>query len=139
MNHETLGGSMNILLVDDSELNLKLLGKFIETKKGFQSVMLSSGNNAVKAIEMASEMGITFDLIISDFFMKDGSGIDLYDFVKKTYPTIPFFLLTSADGKDLYNSVKGESNYLREVAKVLVAKPMTASKLDNIFESLEKI
>ena len=139
MNHETLGGSMNILLVDDSELNLKLLGKFIETKKGFQSVMLSSGNNAVKAIEMASEMGITFDLIISDFFMKDGSGIVLYDFVKKTYPTIPFFLLTSADGKDLYNSVKGESNYLREVAKVLVAKPMTASKLDNIFESLEKI
>lgn len=130
---------MNILLVDDSPVNLQLLGKFIEKKKGIHSVMVQSGNQAKKGIEMAAMMGIKFDLIISDFYMDDGSGLDLYYYLRDKFPSTPFFLLTSAKGKDLFNCVKGEKveEILRGIGKSLVSKPMNAKKLEGIFSSLK--
>jgi len=68
--------NFEILVVDDEELIVNSLGKFLE-RKGFGVTLESSGNRALEAIRTKK-----FDLVLADVRMPDGDGIYLLEQLK---------------------------------------------------------
>ena len=90
------GASLPILVVDDSNVQLRILASLVK-RMGHKVVMASSGQEALDAYEN----GI-FSIIISDWMMPDMDGLDLCRAIRKRSPDayIYFILLTSKGEKD---------------------------------------
>lgn len=79
-----------ILIVDDRMEVLKMIGRFLD-KKRF-AVYLSDSSE--KALRVCKET--KFDLVISDFDLDEGTGIELIDKIKKRYPKIKTILMSGS-------------------------------------------
>lgn len=80
-----------ILLVDDNETIIEIMSLYVESFGDNEVLTATSGNSAIETLQNSSGVG----LIISDFNMPDGTGGDLYTYVQKTLPNIPFILQTA--------------------------------------------
>jgi CheY-like chemotaxis protein len=81
----------HILVVDDEENWRSTLSEKIEYELPVFVVRARSGNIAKQLLED----GTSFDLIVSDYQMSDGTGADLLQYVIQKFPKIPFALFTS--------------------------------------------
>lgn len=88
---DTAGKIMNILYVEDEDDLREIIPAFILNELAVQIQALPSGNLAIEALKSGSE----FDLIISDYMMRDGTGADLQYFMKRTGISTPFILFTN--------------------------------------------
>lgn len=70
----------SLLLVDDDTMLLMVMARLLGDV-GFQVTAVDSGNAAIAQLEATS-----FDVIVSDWYMADGSGGDLYRWVCTNQP-----------------------------------------------------
>jgi CheY-like chemotaxis protein len=81
---------MTILVVEDDEmLRNALVGLLV--RRGYPTQQASSGNQAIRVMES----GLAIDLVISDYYMPDGNGRQLLDYVRaRAVDRPPFILIT---------------------------------------------
>jgi len=108
-----------ILVVDDRVGVLKIIGRFLCGKNLDVSLSDSPG----KALRLCERM--RFDLVISDFDLGEGTGIELICKIRKTQPKIKTILMS------------GNFNFDEEMIKTeridaFLRKPFDAEKLREV-------
>lgn len=121
----------NILYVDDESINLRLFK--ISFSEGYKTTLASSGE---EALEMITEGGKRFDVIISDQRMGGMSGTEFMIEAKKIMPNTKYILLTG------YTDIEALENAINQVGLwQFVKKPWEPSNLkfiiNNAFSSLK--
>ncbi len=87
---------MNILIVDDDPMTLKMIEQHLSTE-GYTVTTAMDGYNALEKIESAK-----FDLIITDVMMPNLSGLSLLSLLKSFYfNKTPIILISSLDKLDV--------------------------------------
>lgn len=117
MNRANLLRNRRILVVDDDPIFRRAL-KLTLDLEGAEIVTAASGNEALRLFDQQ-----TFELVISDVMMPDGSGFDLIDGLKKIQgPRPPIILVTG------YSTVDAE-DAIRQGAQAVLSKPFKAATL----------
>lgn len=106
-----------ILIVDDEEINLKILRIYLEDK-GYSVIGAQNGEEAITILKSEP-----ISVCICDIRMPKISGIDVLNFVQQHFPIVPVIMLTGFIDINTAVSVmrKGASNYL--------TKPIDAGEL----------
>lgn len=106
-----------ILIVDDEEINLKILRIYLEDK-GYEVVSAINGEEAINVLRSED-----VTVCICDIRMPKISGIDVLNFVQQNVPIVPVIMLTGFIDINTAVSVmrQGASNYL--------TKPIDAGEL----------
>jgi len=81
---------MKILIIDDNQEILFGLEKLLQQKQQFSTYSASTLKEATNALEERE-----YDLIILDWMLPDGSGIEFLTKIRKEYYTTPILLLSS--------------------------------------------
>jgi len=89
-----LRSQQQVLIVEDTKSLLLTLLKMLK-KIGFSDIV--TANNGNQAIELLSEMPSPPDLIISDWYMPEKTGLELLQWLQAsdTFKNIPFIMATS--------------------------------------------
>lgn len=92
----------SILVVDDDSSTRELMGELLR-KEGFDSVLASSGQEAIKKLE-----GLSPDLILLDLLMPGMSGFEVIHEIKNSgqFPAVPIIVLTSETDDMKTSSIK---------------------------------
>ena len=106
-----------ILIVDDDEDFLHLMGQYLESV-GLEHDLAVSAEQARNLLK-----GSGYDMVVSDFNMPGESGLDLLRYVSSKYPQTPFVLMTGYD--DL--RIKRES--MRMGVHAYIQKPFYLKEL----------
>lgn len=107
----------NILIVDDEKIQRETLGRFLE-KRNFN---ISLANGVVQAINIVKNSNI--DLVISDYKMKDGAGIDVLKGIKEINPFIEVIIITA------YGNMETAIDVLKKGAYDYLIKPINLEEL----------
>ena len=117
--------SLVALVVDDQESMRWIIHGHLKTIGIHQIVQAESGNAALTILSQRK-----FDLILSDFSMDNGSGLDLLKAVRANplLKRVPFIMITSmSDGETVHATLQaGANNY--------VVKPVSAAALKQRIE-----
>ena len=119
---------MNFLLVDDSEIELKVTGNLLE-KNNCKITKVRSGSECiVKVIDKS------FDLILMDDQMPNLSGIETIENIEQIdgFKT-PIILLTNAKDKDLQDKLSKSKNIIG-----YVRKPVDKYELNELLKKVTK-
>ncbi len=106
-----------ILVVDDEDVNLKILRIYLEDK-GYRVVIASNGQ---EAIDILQNEEIT--ACICDIRMPKITGIDVLKFVQETKPIMPMIMLTG------FVDVTTAVSVMRQGARNYLTKPIDAEEL----------
>jgi len=118
---------VEILLVEDEKIQRKNLSDFL---KGLEH-RVSESDSVKNAKELLSKK--SFDIVISDMKLNDGSGKDILDFInEKNLKT--FFILITA-----YSSVEDSVYILKNGGYDYIQKPINLDDLQIKIEKIEKI
>lgn len=79
-----------ILIVDDNIEFLQLLSSIL--KQQFQVYEATGVQEAIKLLET-----VTVDTICSDYYMRDGTGMELLQTLRRQGIKIPFMLMSASD------------------------------------------
>lgn len=107
-----------ILIVEDDELMIKIL-QFVLKKEGYQLTIAKDGLNAIERIPV-----IEPDMVLTDVMLPYKSGLEVINFIKDKYPTIPVIVL-SALGEEERTVVEA----FKLGADDFVAKPFNPNEL----------
>ncbi len=107
----------NILVVDDTPMNLSVIRGLLKGTKVFVSTA-SSGEECLELI-----MDNRYDVVLLDHMMPGMDGIETVQEIRKDHPELPVYALTAntAAGEEFYKS-KGFNGYL--------SKPVDSRKLE---------
>jgi DNA-binding NtrC family response regulator len=117
----------NVLLVDDDEVGLKNLARFLK-RKGHRTTLASGGREALARIEKDC-----FDLILTDLVMDEVDGMQVLTRAKRSSPDTEVIIMTghAAVSSAIEAMKKGAYHYLQ--------KPLRLDELDCVVENaLEK-
>ncbi len=78
-----------ILIIEDDKM-ISSLVQFRLKKDGYETLVVMDGNEGVDSIEQFNP-----DLIITDVMMPYKSGIEVIQYSKKNFPSIPIIVLSS--------------------------------------------
>ncbi len=81
---------MKKILIIEDDLLISSLVQFRLKKDGYETLLVSDGNEGVKAIDSYFP-----DLIITDVMMPFRSGIEIINHARRTQPDIPIIVLSS--------------------------------------------
>lgn len=101
-----------VLVVDDTEDFLTSAKERLEASNNVVYTAMSVG----EAIDTINNQSL--DLVITDLKLPDGEGIQVYRFIKSTYPDLPVILVTAYLSSDALERIK-ESGITRFMAKPL--------------------
>lgn len=110
---------IKILLVDDDEMNGKLLQKRL-IKKDFAVDFVNSPELCLKSIEKE-----VYDLVLLDIMMPEMSGTEVLDIIRKTKNNfeLPVIMVTAKDeASDIVDALKkGANDYLTKPVNLEIA------------------
>jgi two-component system cell cycle sensor histidine kinase/response regulator CckA len=114
-----------VLVVDDYEMNLTMVTKYLEEN----NFHVSAANNGLDALDIFEAENGDIDLLITDLKMPGVSGVGIISIVKERYPKVPIIAMT------------GWGEYLLELAAearvdYLLEKPFDLFKLNSIIQNL---
>jgi putative nucleotidyltransferase with HDIG domain len=100
-------GRPRVLIVDDEEGVRNLLYKVLATS--YDCDRAASGREAIAKVEAES-----FDVVLSDIMMPNGTGLDLLEHVQRTQPRVAVILVTAvSDTKHALKAIRmGAFDYL---------------------------
>lgn len=81
----------NVLVVDDSPVDRRLVGRLIEKIQGTKAYYAENGKQALERIEEHLP-----DLVVTDMQMPEMDGFELVQVMKTQYPLLPVILVTAA-------------------------------------------
>lgn len=117
---------MKILVIDDEVSILKIIKTVLE-KKGFEIDVARSKSEALVSIETKN-----YNLILSDYRLEDGTGIEILKEFRKKDVMTPFILITA------YGSINGAVEAIKEGANHYIPKPIEMDNLINIIDFFGK-
>lgn len=120
---------MNVILVDDEEVAVNALRRRVDWKKyGMDQVFVA--NSLRQAQEVFREN--TINVMISDIEMPQGSGLELFEWVKIHYPAV----------ECVYVTCHPEFDYVRKALQLgsadYLLKPIDYEELDAVLSQLIK-
>lgn len=121
---EPLKKGKRILVVDDSEENIKVIKKFLE-HLGCEVVVETDGLKAIKQFKKDYKR---FDIVITDYLMPNIKGIELAAEIKKIKKNIAIILISGYVDENNIN--------YSSIIDVFIAKPIELSKL---LEAINKV
>lgn len=113
---------MVILLIDDEESILKIIKTVLE-KHGFK---VDTAESKKKALEKLGRN--SYSLILSDYRLEDGTGIEILREFRKKDKTTPYIMITA------YGSINGAVEAIKEGANHYIPKPIEIENLLKIIE-----
>lgn len=114
--------NQTILVIDDDRLIIMSL-ELILRRKGYRFVQTSNSEQVLSLIEKEK-----VDLVILDFYLSDGNGIDILKAIRKKdeFSNIPVFMLTSEESPDIIEACldSGATDFIIKpiIPKVLLAR-----------------
>jgi CheY-like chemotaxis protein len=101
--------SNNVLVVDDSPLDLQLAGGIIRKIGGWSATFAEDGRAALAAMERA-----TPDIVLTDLQMPGMDGLELVQAIRAKYPMTPVILMTAHGSEDIAIQAlqKGAASYV---------------------------
>ncbi len=106
-----------ILIVDDEEINLKILRIYLEDK-GFEVVSCLDGEEAINILKNED-----VTVCICDIRMPKISGIDVLNFIRQHKPIVPVIMLTG------FIDINTAVSVMRQGAANYLTKPIDAGEL----------
>ena len=106
-----------VLVVDDAEMTLELLRGRLETE-GYEVSTVTSTRAALEVLSNAP-----VDLLITDYRMPDGNGLELVRHVRENYRDSSIVMVTG------YASIGGAVDAIKNGADEYLAKPFTRDEL----------
>jgi len=85
-----------ILIVDDSIVQRRLTGRYVEKHDGWKALFASNGVEALAVLEKISPR-----IILSDLQMPEMDGLALVKKVREKYPIIPVVLMTGRGSEEI--------------------------------------
>ena len=119
-----------ILIVDDSESNAAVMAMHAEAEWDNPILTASSVPDAISILNQHQDI-VT---VISDYNMGDGNGGDLYEFIKKDKPTIPFILI-AGDDIESFKENPIFADLFKEKPPAFISKPF---ERDDFLEPIRK-
>ncbi len=117
-----------LLIVDDEEtITFSLYQSFIHSKKDYEVVTASSGEEAIERIQENP-----FDLIVTDIMMPGIDGFELLNTVQRDYPQTDVIIMT-AYGSSIYKEKalkQGACNYVEKPFEMKEFKKLIMDILD---------
>ena len=117
---------LNILILDDEQMLLDLLTMMLQPHS---SKVCSSLIEAQELIDSESE---SFDVMLCDIMMPKGGGINLYDWLCRTHPSLVERLLfvTGGVGQDLLHKIE-------KTGRPILHKPFSIAQLHECLKSFQ--
>ena len=114
--------SEGLVLVVDDEPDVRKVVRMTLEKSGYDVLEAEDGKKAIAEIKK-DENSLLLNLIITDIRMPNMNGIDVLNYYRKEWPSIPLIVLTGFPDLDMATSMlqHGISDYL--------VKPVEAEKL----------
>ncbi|WP_066630353.1 sigma-54-dependent transcriptional regulator [Labilibacter marinus] len=106
-----------ILIVDDDTSFGLMIEGFLK-RKGFKTVFVSTFNTAIESIQKQS-----FDIVLTDYRLDTGTGLDLIPEIKKQDSKIPVVLITA------YSDIRVAVSAIKLGAFEYIAKPVNPDEL----------
>ena len=113
----------SVLVVDDEQSLRELLTIMLE-KDGYKVTCSESGEKAIKEIHKNE-----FDLVITDFKMRQANGINVLEVVKKEQPKTPVVMMTA------YASTETAVEAMKKGAYDYISKPFSVEELQLIVKN----
>ncbi len=88
--------AFKILLIDDDKVTLQAIVDKISSDTNYQCRGVTNKEKALQAVKKES-----FDIIISDYALPDGNGIEILEAVKSFMYNVPFVIITASEQKEL--------------------------------------
>lgn len=85
-----------VLVVDDSQVDRRLVGGLLQRTGEFQIVYAENGVDALNRIELDVP-----DIVLTDLHMPEMNGLDLVQAIRVEYPLIPVILMTAQGSEEL--------------------------------------
>lgn len=125
---ETVKPGASILLVEDDEINRKVIGRMLE-KMGYQPDVVDSGRNALKKMKLKE-----YDLCLMDIQMPDLDGVQTVAMIRKdeqrTGRYMPIVAITA------YALQGDRERFLAMGMDEYIAKPFRMTELSQLLERL---
>ncbi|OFZ12690.1 MAG: hypothetical protein A2X86_15340 [Bdellovibrionales bacterium GWA2_49_15] len=125
-----------MLIDDDAEIR-NLYGPFLEKRLQAQS-QTTPANDLVticvdgpQALEVLQET-TAFDIIVCDYSMPVKNGGDVWNYVKKSNPSVPFILFTSEE----FNELPEFDKSFQDLGHICLKKPASPTKLLQVITTL---
>jgi len=112
----------NILIVEDDKAQRELLAEALR-KHGFY---VEGAENLTEAKELLEKRD--FNVLLLDYKLPDGDGVEFLVYLKKNYPNIPAIMLTA------YASVENAVSAMKAGAFHYLAKPINLEELNLIVD-----
>lgn len=114
----------SILVVDDSAETVELIKRNLESV-GYTIYTASNVQTALRSLEAR-----TFDMVITDLKMPDGSGLDIVRHTSENYKNVGILVITG------FPSIQGAVESIRIGAEEYLVKPFTDKEL---FDSVDRV
>lgn len=85
-----------VLVVDDSAMDRRLAGAFLEKDAQFEATYAGHGADALAAMEKSPP-----DLVVTDLIMPEMDGLQLVSTVRERFPLVPVILMTSLGSEEI--------------------------------------
>ncbi len=114
--------SEGLVLVVDDEPDVRKVVRMTLEKAGYDVVEAEDGEKGIEEIKKG-ENSLLLNLIITDIRMPNMNGIDVLNYYRKEWPSIPLIVLTGFPDRDMATAMlqHGVVDYL--------VKPVEAEKL----------
>lgn len=118
---------MNVILVDDEEVAVNALKRRVDWQKyGIDKVYIANSMKQAQEIFQAK----VIDVMLSDIEMPQGSGLELFEWVKSYYPAV----------ECVYVTCHPEFDYMRKALQLgsadYVLKPIDYEELDSVLNQV---
>jgi CheY-like chemotaxis protein/anti-sigma regulatory factor (Ser/Thr protein kinase) len=118
-----------VLVVDDSPVDRRLAGSFLESRIEDGGGKVPTGISVVYAVDGKEGLAAVGrerpDLVVTDLQMPQMSGLELVEAVKNQYATVPVIIMTAHGSEDIARQALqgGAASYVpkRDLAKELLA------------------
>ncbi len=109
-----------VFLIDDEESILKVISTILKNE-GFTVITAKSKKEAIQKLS-----NIHFDIILSDYRLPDGTGIEILQELREQNSFTPFIMITA------YGSINGAVEAMQKGANHYISKPIDSSQLVEI-------
>ncbi len=124
--------SEGLVLVVDDESDVRKVVRMTVEKAGYDVIEAEDGEQAIKEIKKG-EHSILLSLIITDIRMPNRNGIDVINYYRKEWPSVPVIVLTGFPNLDMAIAM------LRHGVVDYLVKPIEAEKLRaSVAQALEQ-
>jgi DNA-binding NtrC family response regulator len=116
---------IKILLVDDEKDTLDAMRMGLEVEKSYEIMTSLSRNEAINIIKSTQ-----IDVVVTDLKLKDGSGLDIVNYIQEQYSEISIIVVTA------FGSVESAIEAVRGGAYDYLQKPIRLIELKRVINRL---